>query len=46
VDPVPDPLVLRKSGSVGNRARASGSVARNSDYYTTEAVVFRVLETF
>jgi hypothetical protein len=26
VDPVPDPLVLRKSGSAGNRTRASGSV--------------------
>jgi hypothetical protein len=30
VDPVPDPLLLRKSGSVGNRS--SGSVARNSDH--------------
>jgi hypothetical protein len=28
VDPVPDPLLLRKSGSVGNRTRTSGSVAR------------------
>jgi hypothetical protein len=27
VDPVPDPLLLRKSGSVGNRTRTSGSVA-------------------
>jgi hypothetical protein len=34
VDPVPDPLLLRKSGSAGNRNRASGSVARNSDQYT------------
>jgi hypothetical protein len=32
VDPVPDPLPLRKSGSTGNRSRASGSVARNSDH--------------
>jgi hypothetical protein len=32
VDPVPDPLLLRKSGSVGTRTRTSGSVARNSDY--------------
>jgi hypothetical protein len=32
VDPVPDPLLLRKSGSVKNRIRASGSVARNSDH--------------
>jgi hypothetical protein len=29
VDPVPDPLLLRKSGSTGNRTRTSGSVARN-----------------
>jgi hypothetical protein len=39
MDPVPDPLLLRKSGSVGNPTRASGSVARNSDRYTAEAVV-------
>jgi hypothetical protein len=32
VDPVPEPLFLRKSGSAGNRTRTSGSVARNSDY--------------
>jgi hypothetical protein len=32
VDSVPDPLLLRKSGSAGNRARTSGSVARNSDH--------------
>jgi hypothetical protein len=31
-DPVPDPLVLRKSGSVGNRTRTSGPVARKSDH--------------
>jgi hypothetical protein len=31
VVPVPDPLLLRKCGSTGNRARTSGSVARNSD---------------
>jgi hypothetical protein len=30
VDPVPDPLLLRKSSSPGNRTRTSGSVARNS----------------
>jgi hypothetical protein len=29
VDPVPDPLLLRKTGSAGNRTRTSGSVARN-----------------
>jgi hypothetical protein len=28
VDPVPDPLLLRKSGSAGNPTRTSGSVAR------------------
>jgi hypothetical protein len=31
VEPVPDPLLLRKSGSAGNRNGTSGSVARNSD---------------
>jgi hypothetical protein len=38
VNPVPDPLLLRKSGSAGNRTRASESAARNSDHYTTEEV--------
>jgi hypothetical protein len=33
VDPVTDPLLLRKSSSAGNRTRASGSVARNSDHW-------------
>jgi hypothetical protein len=28
VDPVPDPLLLRKSGSSENRTRTSGYVAR------------------
>jgi hypothetical protein len=32
VDPVPDPVLLRKSGSAGNRSQTSGSVARNSDH--------------
>jgi hypothetical protein len=32
VDPVPDQLLLRKSGSAGNQTRTSGSVARNSDH--------------
>jgi hypothetical protein len=32
VDPVPDPLLLRKSGSSGNRTQTSGSVGRNSDH--------------
>jgi hypothetical protein len=31
VDPVPEPLLLRKSGRVGNITQTSGSVARNSD---------------
>jgi hypothetical protein len=41
VGPVPVPL-LRKSCSVGNRTRNSGSVARNSDHYTTEAVTVTI----
>jgi hypothetical protein len=40
VDPVPDPLLLRKFSSAGNRTRTYGSVVRNSDHYTTEAVYF------
>jgi hypothetical protein len=32
VDPVPDPLLYFFSGSAGNRTRASGSVAKNSDH--------------
>jgi hypothetical protein len=32
VNPFPDPLILRKSGTSGNRNRTSASVARNSDY--------------
>jgi hypothetical protein len=32
VDLVPDPLLLTKSGSAGNRTRTSGSVAWNSDH--------------
>jgi hypothetical protein len=31
VDPVRDPLLLRKSGSAGNRTRTSGSAVKNSD---------------
>jgi hypothetical protein len=31
VDPVPDPLFLRKSGSAGNRTWTSGSVTRDYD---------------
>jgi hypothetical protein len=33
VDPVPEPLLIIKSGSTGNRTRTTGSVARNSDHY-------------
>jgi hypothetical protein len=32
VDPVPDPLLLRKSDSAWNRTRTSGSVARRSTF--------------
>jgi hypothetical protein len=32
VDPVLGPLLLRKSGSGGNRTRTSGFVARNSGH--------------
>jgi hypothetical protein len=38
VDPVPDPLLLRTSGSAGYRTLTSGSVVRNSDHYTTGMV--------
>jgi hypothetical protein len=37
-DPVPDPILHRKSGRAGNRNRTSGSIARYSDNYTTQAV--------
>jgi hypothetical protein len=30
------PTTSQKTGSAGNRTQASGSIARNSDYYTTE----------
>jgi hypothetical protein len=36
VEPVPDPLLLRKPGSAGKRTRTSGSVARNSDQEEVE----------
>jgi hypothetical protein len=38
VDRITNSLLVRKSGSVWNRTRTSGSVARNSDHQTTEAV--------
>jgi hypothetical protein len=40
VDPVPDTLLLRKSGSAGNRTPTSGSIARDCDYYTTNRTEF------
>jgi hypothetical protein len=40
VDPVPDPLLLKISGSAGNRVRTFGSVARNSDHKSAEVVYF------
>jgi hypothetical protein len=42
VDPFPDPLLLRKSGSAGNRTQAFGPVARNSDHHTTKAVTMKL----
>jgi hypothetical protein len=32
VDPVPDPLLVRKYGDAENRTQTSGSVARNSGH--------------
>jgi hypothetical protein len=32
IGPVPDPLLRTKSDSGGNRTRASGSIAKNSDH--------------
>jgi hypothetical protein len=37
--PLPDPLLLRKSGSIGNQTRISGSVARKSNHWTTERLL-------
>jgi hypothetical protein len=42
VDPVPEPLLFRKSGSARYRTRTSGSVARHSDHKITEAVGFLI----
>jgi hypothetical protein len=39
MDPIPDPLLLRKSGSARNRTWTSGCVARNSDHKTTEVFI-------
>jgi hypothetical protein len=38
VDPVPDLLLFRQSGSAVNRTRDCGSAARNSDHLITEAL--------
>jgi hypothetical protein len=46
VDPVPGLLLLGKPDSVSNRTRTSGSVARNSDHQTTEAVYVVVRHFF
>jgi hypothetical protein len=43
VDPVSDSVLVRKSGSAGNRTRTSASVARNSEHQTTEAVAKWIL---
>jgi hypothetical protein len=32
-------IFLRKSGSTGNPTHTTGSVARNSDHYSTESVI-------
>jgi hypothetical protein len=32
VDPIPDPLLLGKFGSAGNRIRTPGSETKNSDH--------------
>jgi hypothetical protein len=43
VDPVPDPTTFF-SGSSRNRTQASGSVTKNSDHSTTEAVLLKGLQ--
>jgi hypothetical protein len=43
VDPVTDPMLLRKSGSAGNRTRAFGCVARNSDHEITDSPDIKIL---
>jgi hypothetical protein len=40
VDPVQDLILVRKFGIAENRTGASGSVARTSNHYTREAVLF------
>jgi hypothetical protein len=49
VDPVPDPLLLRKSGNNGNRTRTSGSVTRTwsldhrGDRFNVHVMLFQTL---
>jgi hypothetical protein len=45
VDPVPEPLLLRKSGMPTIDPGTSGSVAMNSAHKTTEAVGIVCLRT-
>jgi hypothetical protein len=42
VDPVPDPLLFSFSGSAGNRTRASGSVAKNSEINMTTVGIIHI----
>jgi hypothetical protein len=44
VDTVLGPLLLRKSGSTGNRTWTSGSVAGNSDHYTIEGYFINLIK--
>jgi hypothetical protein len=39
VDPFPDTLLIRRSGSAANRTRTYRSVARNCNHQTTEATL-------
>jgi hypothetical protein len=43
VDPVPDPPLFRKSGSAGNRARTSGSVASQWLKHLTAFLTIKLL---
>jgi hypothetical protein len=43
VNPVPDPLLFRKSGSSMNRTRNHWICSRNSDHCLTEAVVIIII---
>jgi hypothetical protein len=40
VNPIPDPLLVRKSDSTGNRTQTYGSVAGSSDHYTQRRSVY------